>query len=83
MDGHSENKRNSVQIKGVNFLGEFSHCGYKENLKKLGNFRFSSVNSRKKMHIEWKKLTMFTNQKIDKRRKGKKNTGTEVYMCAP
>jgi len=22
----------------VNFLGEFSHCGYKENLKKLGKF---------------------------------------------
>ncbi len=30
-----------------------------------------------------KKSAMFTNRKIEKRRKGKKNTGTEVYMCAP
>jgi hypothetical protein len=37
----------------------------------------------KKKHIKWKKSTKFTNHKIDNRRKGKKKTGTEVYMCAP
>jgi hypothetical protein len=35
------------------------------------------------MHIKWKKVTKFTNHKIEKKKERNKNTGTEVYMCAP
>jgi hypothetical protein len=33
-----ELKTKEILYRGVIFLGEFSHCGYKENLKKLGKF---------------------------------------------
>jgi hypothetical protein len=42
MDGHSKKiqsgKTKEILYRGVIFLGESSHCGYKENLKKLGKF---------------------------------------------
>ncbi len=42
MDGHSKyvqsGKTKEILYKAVIFLGEPWHCGYKENLKKLGNF---------------------------------------------
>jgi hypothetical protein len=31
-------KKKEILQRGVIFLGEFSHCGYKENLKKLRKF---------------------------------------------
>jgi hypothetical protein len=48
--------------------------------EEIGKIRFNSVNSRKNAQ-RWKKLTNFTNHKIEKK-KEKKKTGTEVYMCA-
>jgi hypothetical protein len=33
-----ELKTKEILYRGVIFLGEFSHCGYEENLKKLGKF---------------------------------------------
>jgi len=51
MDGHSKyiqsGKTKEILYKAVIFLGESLHCGYKENLKKLGKFRFNSLNLRK------------------------------------
>jgi hypothetical protein len=64
----------------VIFLGEYSHCGYKENLKKLGKIGVIVVNSRKKMLIKWKILTKFTTHKIEKRRKGKKQLYRGIYL---
>ncbi len=56
------------------FLGEFSHCGYKENLKKI---HFNSVNFRKKMHIKWKGRQSLQTTKL--RKEGKeKNTCCET-----
>jgi len=51
MDGHSKyiqsGKTKEILYKAVIFLGESLHCGYKENLKKLGKIRFNSLNLRK------------------------------------
>jgi hypothetical protein len=41
MDGHSKiqsGKTKEILHRAVIFLGESLHCGYIENLKKLGNF---------------------------------------------
>jgi hypothetical protein len=42
MDGHSKyiqsGKTKEILYKAVIFRGESLHCGYKENLKKLGKF---------------------------------------------
>jgi len=42
MDGHSKEiqsgKTKEILYRGMIFLAGFSHCGYKENLKKLGKF---------------------------------------------
>jgi hypothetical protein len=59
----------------VIFLGEFSHCGYKENLKKLGKFVLNSVNLRKKCSIYGIFLQSLQTTKLeggDKKKKGKK-----------
>jgi hypothetical protein len=67
-------KKKEILYRGVIFLGEFPHCGYKKSLKKLGKFV---------LIVKWKKSTKFTNHKIEKKKKEKrKNSGTEVYMCA-
>jgi hypothetical protein len=42
MDDHSKEiwsgETKEILYRAVIFLGDFSHCGYKENLKKLGKF---------------------------------------------
>jgi hypothetical protein len=45
--------------------------------EEIGKIRLNSVNLRIKCSKYGKKLTKFTNHKIEK-----KNNGTEVYMCA-
>jgi hypothetical protein len=56
-----KNKRNLYRP--VIFLGEFSHFAYKKK-KKIGKFRFNSVNSRKKLK-KWKILTKFTTHEME------------------
>jgi len=58
----------------VIFLGEFSHCGYKENLKKLGKFVHNSVNLRKKCSINGKNLQSLQTTKLKKNKKMKEKT---------
>jgi hypothetical protein len=71
---------NKSGVEKVIFLGEFSHCGYKVFLKKLGFF------------LKYCEFVMIKNDqkvgKVDKiykpqnwERKRKRNTGTEVYIC--
>jgi hypothetical protein len=50
-------------------LGEFSHCGYKCFLKKLGKFCFNGVNSREKC---WKNGKKLQTEKLRKKRKRKR-----------
>jgi hypothetical protein len=61
------------------FLGEFSHCGYKSFLKKLGNFVLI-VWIREKNDEQMEKINKIYKPKNWKKKK-KKNNGTEVYIC--
>jgi hypothetical protein len=40
-------KHKEILNKAVIFLGESLHCGYKENLKKLGKICFNTLNLKK------------------------------------
>ncbi len=42
-------KQKKILYRGVIFLGDFSHCGYKEKFEEIWKTRFNSVNLRKKM----------------------------------
>jgi hypothetical protein len=57
-------KRKEILYRGVIFLGEFSHCGYKLFLKKLGKF-VSIVGIRKENAQKIDKV--YKLQKIDKK----------------
>jgi len=64
----------------VIFLGEFSHCGYKENLKKLGKFVLNSVNLRKKCSINGIFLQSLQTTKLGGKKKKRKEKTLLIFV---
>jgi hypothetical protein len=65
------------------FLGEFSHCGYKEILKKLGKFVLIVWIQEKNAH-EMEKINKVykpQNWKKKEREKKKKHWYRGIYVC--
>jgi hypothetical protein len=65
-----ENKRNSVQRS--DFSWWIFALWLRRKFEEIGKIRFNSVNLRKKMLNKWKKLTKFTNHKIEKKKRKEK-----------
>jgi hypothetical protein len=74
-------KQKRILYRAEIFLGEFSHCGYKFFLKKLGK-KIYKCEFEKKMIKKWKYLTIFSNHKIGKKKGKKKHQYRGIYMCA-